>query len=216
MTAPSSTEATFDKLLQVAVEAFAEHGFRNTTIREICARANVNIASVNYYFRSKEALYSQALHFAFQEANRLHPQTATLNKALSPELRLGLAIDNFLHKLLDDSQLGFHTRLIAREISDPSNALNEILHIAIAPQCTLLEELIVEIAPVLKDNKPMIARCMLSILGQCLVFKHSRSIIDRLYPELIENDVAIQQCVEHITQFSLAAITQFAQRETKS
>lgn len=206
MTVPNSNEATFDRLLQVAVEAFAEHGFRNTTIREICTRANVNIASVNYYFRSKEALYSQALQFAFQEANRLHPQTAALNKSLSPEVRLGLAIDSFLHKLLDDSQLGFHSKLIAREISDPTNALDEILPISIIPQCQLLEEIIVEIAPALQGNKAAVARCMLSILGQCLVFKHSRSIIDRLYPELIEDGAAIQQCVEHITQFSLAAI----------
>jgi hypothetical protein len=57
---------------------------------------------------------------------------------------------------------------------------------------------------------------MPSIMGQCLVFKHSRSIIDHLYPELIENDAAIQQSVEHITQFSLAAIAQFAQLDTES
>lgn len=215
MTVPNSNEATFDRLLQVAVEAFAEHGFRNTTIREICTRANVNIASVNYYFRSKEALYSQALHFAFQEANRLHPQTAALNKSLSPEVRLGLVIDSFLHKLLDDTQLGFHSKLIAREISDPTNVLDEILPISIIPQCRLLEEIIVEIAPALQDNRTKVARCMLSILGQCLVFKHSRSIIDRLYPELIEDSTAIQQCVEHITQFSLTAIAQFAQSDTE-
>jgi AcrR family transcriptional regulator len=215
MTASPSNEATFDRLLQVAVEAFAEHGFRDTTIREICTRANVNIASVNYYFRSKEALYIKALHFAFQESNRLHPQTALLNKSLSPETRLGLAIDNFLHKLLDDSQLGFHIKLITREISDPTNALDEILPISIIPQCTLLEDIIIELAPNLQDNKAVIARCMLSILGQCLVFKHSRSIIDRLYAELIEDETAIQRCAEHITQFSLTAIKQFSQLETQ-
>lgn len=209
MTASSPNQATFDRLLLTAVEVFAEHGFRNTTIREICTRANVNIASVNYYFRSKEALYSKALHFAFEEANRLHPQTAAQDKTLAPELRLGLFIDNFLRKLLDDSRLGFHSKLIAREISDPTNALDEILPIAIAPQCALLAEIIVELAPRLQGNQTAIGRYTLSILGQCLMFKHSRSVIDRLYAELIETEAAIQQCAEHITQFSLAALAQF-------
>jgi AcrR family transcriptional regulator len=206
MTASPSTEATFDRLLQIAVETFAERGFRDTTIREICTRANVNIASVNYYFRSKEALYSKALQFAFQEANRLHPYTAALDKSLAPESRLSLFIDNFLHKLLDDSQPGFHSKLIAREISDPTNALDDILPITIVPQCALLAEIIVQLVPGLQNDQSTVNRCVLSILGQCLMFKHSRSIIDRLYPELIADEAAIQQCAQHITQFSLAAL----------
>jgi TetR/AcrR family transcriptional regulator, regulator of cefoperazone and chloramphenicol sensitivity len=210
MTASTPNPATFDRLLQVAVETFAERGFRDTTVREICTRANVNIASVNYYFRSKEILYIKALQFAFQEANRLHPQTDVLNKNLAPEVRLGFVIDNFLHKLLDDTQLGFHSKLIAREISNPTPALHEIMHSAIAPQCRLLEDLIVELVPNLQGNNTVISRCMLSILGQCLLFKHSRSVVDNLYPELIADEAAIQQCVQHITQFSLAALAAFA------
>lgn len=210
MTASAPNEATFDRLLQVAVEAFAEHGFRDTTVREICTRAHVNIASVNYYFRSKEALYVKALQFAFQESNRLHPQTDALNTALAPEIRLGLFIDNFLCKLLDDSQLGFHGKLIAREISDPTNALDDIIDSTIVPHCALLADIIVLLAPSLQGDKAAIGRCTLSILGQCLVFKHSRSIVDRLYPELIEDDTAIKQCAQHITRFSLAALAHFS------
>ena len=96
MTESTANEPAFDRLLQVAVEVFAECGFRDATVREICSRANVNVASVNYYFRSKEALYTQALAFAFQEANRLHPQDAALDKSLPPEQRLTLFIENFL------------------------------------------------------------------------------------------------------------------------
>ena len=82
MTESTANEPAFDRLLQVAVEVFAECGFRDATVREICSRANVNVASVNYYFRSKEALYAQALAFAFREANRLYPQDAALDKSL--------------------------------------------------------------------------------------------------------------------------------------
>ncbi len=214
MIQPTTIEPVIDRLLQVAVEVFAECGFREATVREICSRANVNVASVNYYFRSKEALYTQALAFAFQEANRLYPQDAALNTNLPPEQRLTLFIGNFLHKLLDDSHLGLHSKLIAREIADPTKALDEIIETAIVPQFALLEEIIQQIfgAP---TDKVVIQRYLLSIFGQCLLFKHSRSIIDRLYPELIANESAIQASAEHIAQFSLAALTRFAPQKER-
>ena len=202
-------ETTFDRLLQAAVAVFAERGFRDATVREICSRAEVNIASVNYYFRSKQALYVQALQFAFQEANRLHPQTEALNPDLPPETRLAFFVSNFLKKLLDDSRLGFHGKLIAREISDPTDALPEIIDSAIEPNCRLLEQIVLAIVPELAGHRAAVARCMFSVLGQCLLFKHSRSVVNALYPELIADEAAIEQCAEHITQFSLAALRQY-------
>jgi TetR/AcrR family transcriptional regulator, regulator of cefoperazone and chloramphenicol sensitivity len=210
MTESSTNEPAFDRLLQVAVEVFAEFGFRDATVREICSRANVNVASVNYYFRSKEALYAQALAFAFQEANRLHPQDATLDKGLPAEHRLELFIENFLHKLLDDSHLGLHSKLIAREIADPTKALDKIVETAIVPQFTLLQEIIQQILGAPADSV-IVQRCLLSIFGQCLMYKHSRSIIDRLFPEFIADEAAIQASAEHIAQFSLAAMNRLAQ-----
>jgi len=214
MTQSAAIEPAFDRLLQVAVEVFAECGFREATVREICSRAHVNVASVNYYFRSKEALYTQALAFAFQEANRLYPNDAALDNGLPPEQRLALFINNFLHKLLDDSHLGLHSKLIAREIADPTKALDEIIETAITPQFNLLQEIIQQILGAQAD-KVIVQRCLLSIFGQCLMFKHSRSIIDRLYPELIVNDSAIQASAEHITRFSLAALTRFSQQKER-
>ena len=38
MTQSTAIEPVFDRLLQVAVEVFAECGFRGTTVREICSR----------------------------------------------------------------------------------------------------------------------------------------------------------------------------------
>ena len=214
MTESTANEPAFDRLLQVAVEVFAECGFRDATVRDICSRASVNVASVNYYFRSKEALYTQALAFAFQEANRLHPQDDALDKNLPPEQRLELFIKNFLHKLLDDSHLGLHSKLIAREIADPTKALDEIIQSAIVPQFNLLQEIIQKIlgSP---TNKVIVQRCLLSIIGQCLMFKHSRSIVDRLYPEFIADEAAIQASAEHIAQFSLAALTRLAQQKER-
>lgn len=201
----ATQEPTFDRLLQVAVAVFAESGFRQTTVREICAQAQVNVASVNYYFRSKEALYSHALAFAFEEANRLHPQNAAADPRLPPEQRLSLFIENFLHKLMDDSQLGLHSKLIAQEIANPTPALDAIINTAIAPQFALLQDIIQPLLAT-ETSPATLKRCLLSIMGQCLLFKHSRSVLDRLYPELIADDQQIAASARHIAAFSLAAL----------
>lgn len=47
---------TRERILEAAESLFAQHGFAGASLRSITARAGVNLAAVNYYFRSKEAL----------------------------------------------------------------------------------------------------------------------------------------------------------------
>src|SRR3954451_20056019 len=58
MTGPDQTRA---RLLEAAGEEFAEKGYDGATVRSICARAEVNLAAVNYHFGDKEQLYTQAV-----------------------------------------------------------------------------------------------------------------------------------------------------------
>ncbi|RUO31351.1 TetR/AcrR family transcriptional regulator [Aliidiomarina sanyensis] len=47
---------TKDKIIVTAEMLFAEHGFEQTSLRQITSEADVNLASVNYHFGSKKAL----------------------------------------------------------------------------------------------------------------------------------------------------------------
>ena len=95
------TEQTRDRVLIAAVEIFAQRGFRESTVREICAKAGVNIASVNYHFRNKASLYKEALAFAFRQSDRRYPVDEAKNSDLSAEIRLRSFIRTFLYKLTD-------------------------------------------------------------------------------------------------------------------
>ena len=55
--------ATRKKLLAAAGRVFAEKGYRDATIAEICRLAGTNIAAVNYHFSDKETLYREASRF---------------------------------------------------------------------------------------------------------------------------------------------------------
>jgi AcrR family transcriptional regulator len=46
-----------NRLLDAALPLFAEHGFAKTSTREIAQAAQVNVASISYYFGDKEGLY---------------------------------------------------------------------------------------------------------------------------------------------------------------
>jgi hypothetical protein len=65
-------------------------------------------------------------------------------------------------------------------------------------------------------NDDDVRRCALSIMGQCVYYHHARAVIARLYPDH-KNDVeGIADLVDHITEFSLAALRQIAQKRGTS
>ena len=52
---------TKNRIMEVARILFADQGFDGTSVREIAKAAEVNVASVNYHFISKENLYTEIL-----------------------------------------------------------------------------------------------------------------------------------------------------------
>lgn len=196
------TDLTHDRLLQAAGQVFADKGFRDATVREICRRAGVNLAAVNYHFRGKGALYGEALAYAYRQADARYPLEMASDNA---EERLRHFIGNFLRRLLDQSHLGWHGRLIAREIAEPTAALDGFVATAINPNRRLLQNIVADLlGPAVGQAE--VSRCALSILGQCLMYHHARAVIERTAPELIANPAEIECTVTHIVRFTLAAL----------
>jgi len=50
-------ERTRARILAAAIDVFAEHGYEGAATREICGRAGVNGAALNYHFRSKQQMW---------------------------------------------------------------------------------------------------------------------------------------------------------------
>ena len=56
-------EKVREKMIATTVHILQQQGFKKATVRTIAREANVNIASVRYYFGSKEELIGCALEY---------------------------------------------------------------------------------------------------------------------------------------------------------
>ena len=58
---------TRQKLLDAALEAFSENGFKGTSTRDIAARAGVHHPLITYHFSNKDRLWRSAVKYVFEE-----------------------------------------------------------------------------------------------------------------------------------------------------
>ncbi len=65
----TSAKSTGERILDAAEGLFARQSIRTTSLREITELAEVNIAAVNYHFRSKDALLRAVYERSFQPLN---------------------------------------------------------------------------------------------------------------------------------------------------
>ena len=174
---PTHATSTRERLLEAAGEVFASHGYRAATIRRICRAADVNVGAINYHFGDKERLYHEVLHFAFDQVHERHPIREP-DPTTSVETRLHALVSGLLSRLLS-ARASWHGRLFAREFADPTAALQPVVARFIRPLVTRLEALVAEARPDLTPERRRLHA--LSLLGQCVFYKHARPVLDVLY-----------------------------------
>ncbi|HYF48970.1 MAG TPA: CerR family C-terminal domain-containing protein [Planctomycetota bacterium] len=207
----SLTQAeTKQRLLDAAGEVFAEQGFRGATIRDICKRAGANVAAVNYHFGDKEKLYLAVIRYAHVcAAAKDFPPEVTEPGRLAARERLRAYVHHFLQRLLDVGRPSWHSKLMAREMIEPTAALDIIVAESIKPHYQLLLSILREY---LGDgvDEPTLRMCVGSLLGQCLFHHHSRAVIQRVLPQQKYGPEEIARIAEHIAEFTHLGLTQMS------
>jgi AcrR family transcriptional regulator len=192
---------TRELILEAAGRIFAQQGFRATTVRQITREAGVNLAAVNYHFHDKRELYVRVLQRAHQAAAR----TAAADGAGDPAKRLHAFIAGFLDYLFDPQRPEWQGRLIAREMAEPSPALDRLVAESVLPVKERLSGIVGELlGPGASEAQRR--RASFSVLGQCLYYMHCRELIKRLFPMEMDEREDIGALTEHVFHFSLAGI----------
>lgn len=207
-------DPTRERLLEAAGEVFAEKGFRAATIRDICQRANANVAAVSYHFGSKEQLYHTVIGYWVEfaaERNPLQPPGDA-----TPEQRLQHFVAAMLRRILDEGKPAWHGRLMFREMFEPTSYMDEHLRRYVAPMLQVLRDILSQ-WPGRKLSDTEIHLETMSIMGQILFPMRIREVgprMDalRLNPCGTEatpegNPITVDTLARHITAFTSAALT---------
>lgn len=197
--------ATKQRLLEAAGELFAERGFRNTNVRDICRRAGANVAAVNYHFRDKEGLYAAVFQYAGACAIRTDESENGSGRARSPEQRLRQFIRGLLDSFFDGGRPAWLMKLVALEMIEPTRLLDTLVEERIRPDYTRLKSIVRELLGDRADEE-IVGLCAFSIVGQCTFYRHNRSVVARLCPEQTYGPEEVERLADHITRFSRGAL----------
>lgn len=196
---------TRQRLLDAAGEVFAEHGFRDATVRDICRRAGANVAAINYHFGGKDRLYVDVLRYVDERSLETAPISQAVLAGLTPEMKLAGFVRHFIRRVFDRDRPAWHERLMAREMIEPTHALDELVDRNIRPRALLLQAIVREmLGP--EATVREVQRGAASVVGQCLFYWHCRPMIGRLMPEIGFDPSEVESLAGHITAFSLHAL----------
>lgn len=203
VSAPPVNLQTREKLIAAAGPVFAEHGFHKATVRDITERAKVNVAAINYHFRDKAELYAECLRAA--QCTAMEAAGEWQCPSDSAEDRLRHFIDRMVRRLLNPNRPKWHHAIMSREMLQPTGALDQLVEQGIRSDCRELNSIVTELnGGQVPQDRAFLLGC--SVVAQCLFFLQNGPIIDRLYPEYSTNPPAVEELVDHIHAFSLAAI----------
>jgi len=208
MTHPNGrSHATRQRLLDAGLEVFARDGFRGATIERICRRAGANIAAAHYHFGDKRRLYAAVFADAERRALASAPAEAAADGA--PAARLRAHVASFLHRLLDPNRPAWMAQLLAHELVDPTPALDRIVRRRMRANHQQIAAILQELAPGARPDAIRLAT--LSVVAQCVFYRHSAAIVSRLYPDL-DPAREVERIADHVTRFSLAGIASLRER----
>lgn len=199
---------TRERILAAAGEVFAERGLKAATVRGIAARAGANVAALHYYFRDKEGLYQAVLDDLLATGFAKYPPDMGISPGATPEERLAAFVRAFLLRFLGEDCWGGYEgkgRLLAKEIADPSPALNGLVERHLAPHKEALFAIVRDLLGPGADPEAALL-CALSVIGQCLHYVYARPIFERLKLPLGSGRQWIERLASHVAEFSLAGI----------
>lgn len=196
---------TRDAIMEAAGKIFAEEGYPKATVRNICKHAGANIAAINYHFGDKKGLYLAVLKHYQKIAFQTHPPDLGIKETQKPEEKLRAFIRAFLMRIMDEGRPTWFGKLLTREFTQPTWAFDILVEETIRPSYKILMGIVAAILGTGAKERN-VRLCSMSIVGQCLYFRHSHPVITRLFPGEVFGSKQIEELTDHITVFSLRGL----------
>ncbi|MFT4547072.1 MAG: AcrR family transcriptional regulator [Verrucomicrobiales bacterium] len=179
---PPQPAATRTRLLDAAEVLFAERGFESVSLRHITTDADVNLASVNYHFGSKEALIDEVIARRIQPINQLRLQlldqciAASGNQPLTLEMIVDCFVTPVIDTVCDSSHSErLYSRLMSRCLAESTDRFPDVL---IKQFTEVIERFVGEMSRAMPSVTPEVHQ--LRILFMAGAMAHSLFHFDKL------------------------------------
>ena len=202
------------RVLKAAARLFAERGFNHVSVRDICKEARTNVAAVNYHFGDKLGLYRELISTVAEGMNEAKNSAFDVGEGKTPAEQLCAYIRRFMRQLLsgDLRAESWMDVLIAREMAEPTAALDLMIEKGIKPAGERLNRLVSGVMALpAEDYRVLLAAS--SIQALCLWYRSTRTVAERLVPGLQYTPEVVDGIADFVAAFSLAGMA--AVREGK-
>jgi len=155
----TETDTTEEKIKEAARKVFMKKGYAATRTRDIAEEAGINLALLNYYFRSKEKLFNHVMKEKMQQFfGVLLPVINDPSTKL--EIKIELIVSNYIDTLSENPDLPL---FVLSEMKDDADHLPDILPVEkLTPKVSFIKQL--------QEKRPDIhpAHFLMNILGMTL------------------------------------------------
>lgn len=151
----SSTE---EKIKQAARVVFMKKGYAGTRTRDIAEEAGLNLALLNYYFRSKEKLFHEVMMEKVQMMFSVLFPIAN-NPETSLEEKIALLVENYINLLTKNPDLPL---FVLSEIRNNPDHFQSKVGVNLLKESSLIKQIVARRA----DINPM--QFLISLLGMTI------------------------------------------------
>jgi len=189
------------EILLAAARLFAEKGFEAASVREICRAAGANVASVNYYFRSKEKLYEEVFRYLYESLGR--PFMELAEQPLTSIARWRETLRAWIWTSLDiltdpRPPRSWAARLFGRERVSPSEAFPILYEKFFVPIRATLEKIIGQAVAPGRNSDLEVTKWVVLLGSACTTFAYRQPPWDQIMlPRGIERKKWISELTDH-------------------
>ena len=176
--------STEEKIREAAQKIFTQKGFAATRTRDIAEEAGINLALLNYYFRSKEKLFEQIMTEKVQQLfSVLYP--IVNDTSIKLEKKIELIVTNYIDMLMANPDLPL---FVLSEVRNNPDHFREKMGVEKLMKNT-------DLIKQLKEKRPDIhpVQFMISILGMTVftflskpIFQSAGLITEQEFKKLAE------------------------------
>jgi len=197
----SDGSATRARILESAGALFGSQGLASTTSKAIAAQAEVDLASINYHFGSRDGLYRAVLVEAHRRFIRIEELERIATSDIAPEEKLGALLDTIVGRISGEAHWGM--TVLARELAAPSSHMSVLRDVEVPPKLHVVLRILSEITGI-PPSAPELFRCLISVAAPCAMLLIAGENLPAPGRDVLQVDQ--RALTDHLHRFAIAGL----------